>query len=133
MRVYISKVFSHFYIMNQHPVNLAIRFLLEMSMLIIFAYWAWHRYEGFSRFLFGLLFPLAGAILWTVFRVDGDPGKAIISVEGWVRLLLECSLFGIAFYMLLTLKMHKWAYIFLGISILHYMVSYDRIRWLLKL
>lgn len=28
--------------MNTNPINLAVRFLLEIVMLIIFGYWGWH-------------------------------------------------------------------------------------------
>jgi hypothetical protein len=56
--------------MSNHPVNLALRFFLEL------------------------------AAAWGTFRVPDDPGKPPVQVPGWVRLLLEVVFFGTAVMLL---------------------------------
>ncbi|HEV7332307.1 MAG TPA: YrdB family protein [Flavisolibacter sp.] len=118
--------------MNSHPINLALRFLLEVAILVVFAWWGWNKFSGLARYSIAIGLPLLAAAVWGIFRVDGDPGKAIVAISGWLRLLYELLLFASASYMLITFKMEKWAYIFMAISVLHYLISYDRILWLLK-
>ena len=117
--------------MSNHPLNLAVRFALEIALLIIFTMWGWNKFSGIQKYVLAIGLPLLVATLWGVFRVDGDPGKAVVAVPGWVRLLFEVILFVCTSYMLLSLKMNKWANIFIIISVIHYLVSYDRIKWLL--
>jgi hypothetical protein len=118
--------------MKNHPLNMAVRFLLEMALVVIFAYWAWRQCEGICRIILSLLLPGAGIFLWAIFRVEGDPGKAVVAIPGWMRLAIEGTLFLLAFFMLLSLQFQKGAYIFIAVTVLHYMISFDRIRWLLK-
>jgi hypothetical protein len=118
--------------MNNHPLNLALRFVLEIILLIIFAYWGWSRFMGISQYVIGIGLPLVIAAIWGVCRVEGDPGKAMIAIPGWLRLLYEALLFISAAYLLFQLQMDTWAYLFIIVSILHYLISYDRISWLLK-
>lgn len=32
--------------MSQHPLNLALRFLLEIAASVAIGYWGWHQAEG---------------------------------------------------------------------------------------
>lgn len=117
--------------MANHPLNLGVRFLLELGILAGLALWGWQMGEGFRRIGPAVLLPLAAALLWGTFRVPGDPGDATVAVPGAFRLLLELSLFGVG----------TWAYyaagyprigLFFGVLVLlHYAISYDRILWLL--
>jgi hypothetical protein len=118
--------------MNNHPVNLSIRFLLEVSLLIIFAVWGYNQFNGVARYVLAVGIPVITAGIWGICRTEGDPGKAIVPIPGWLRLLYEMLLFTLAAYFLLQLQLLKWAYIFVTISALHYLVSYDRIVWLIK-
>lgn len=122
----------HWSIMHNHPLNLLLRFGLELVLVGIYAYWSWHSFDGFQKYLFSLLIPLAGMLLWGIFKVPGDPGKAIVAIPGWVRLLLEILLFVLGFWMLRSLQLFKAANLFATISILHYLISWERIRWLLE-
>lgn len=118
--------------MAQHPVNLAIRFLLEIVALIALALWGWRTHDGAIRVLWALGPPLAAALIWGVFRVPNDPGAAPVAVPGWLRLLLELLFFASA---VLALRAAGWplpAVILAGIVIVHYLLSYDRILWLLR-
>ena len=56
----------------------------------------------------------------------------MVQTLGILRLLLELGLFGAAAWMLLDLGYSTLAIIF-GVTVLvHYILSYDRIAWLLK-
>ncbi len=55
------------------------------------------------------------------------------SVSGAItRLLIELGLFGAAAWMLLDLGYLQWAIIFGVAVVAHYILSFDRITWLLK-
>lgn len=117
--------------MSKNPVNLAVRFLLEIAALIALGYWGWTTQEGILRPALTVGLPLAAAFLWGTFRVPGDPGQARVAVPGIVRLLLEAALF-ISAAALLAAANQPAAAVVLGlIAAAHYVVSYDRVLWLL--
>jgi len=121
--------------MSQNPLNLAVRFVLEISALVAMGYWGWVWGDGALRYLLGIGLPLLAAVLWGVFAVPGDrsrSGDAPIAVPGWVRLLLELALFGFAVWGLWDAGVTTVAWILGAVVLLHYGVSYDRILWLLK-
>ncbi len=118
--------------MNKHPINLLLRFLLELAALIGMGVWGWTTQEGLWRPLLGLGIPLLAAALWGVFRVPGDPREAPVAVRGWVRLLLEGLYFAAGVGLLAAAGQQTAAGILGALVILHYLVSYDRIRWLLE-
>jgi hypothetical protein len=118
--------------MNSHPVNLAVRFLLELTALGIFAAWGWQQGQGWQRWALAIGLPLAAAAIWGIFRVPNDPGPATVAVHGLVRLSIEAVFFGMAVWALNDLKAEKWSWAMLVILLVHYTVSYDRIGWLLK-
>lgn len=112
--------------MNTNPINLAIRFLLEIAMLIALGYWGWHANTGWIRYAAVAGLPLIAATLWGVFRIPNDPKPAPIAVPGVVRLLIEWTLFGAAVLALFTMGFVTLS-IIMGITLkLHYIVSYDR-------
>lgn len=119
--------------MNNHPLNLSIRFLLEVALIIIYFYWGWIKYDGILQIIISCCLPIIGIAIWAIFKVNGDPGKAIVAVNGWVRLIIECSFFTLAFFMLRSLELNKVAAIFIAVTTIHYIASYDRIKWLLNL
>ena len=121
--------------MGFHPVNLAIRFLLEIFSLISLGMWGWNHGEGLVRYVLAIGIPAGVAVIWGVFAVPGDPsrsGSTPVVTPGWVRLLLELVVFTAA-----TLALYDIGYVtislILGITaFLHYVFSYDRIRWLIS-
>lgn len=117
--------------MNSHPLNLGVRFLLEIALIVIFAYWAWNNFDGIIKYVMTVVLPLSGILVWAIFKVDGDPGKAIVAINGWTRLILELVLFGSAFFMLRAIHLNRIALVLLLITFLHYLASYDRVKWLL--
>lgn len=112
--------------MNTNPINLAVRFLLEIVMLGIISYWGWYLSGTWLRYITAAGLPLAAAVLWGVFRIQNDPKPAPIEVPGIVRLLLELFLFGFAAWALYDLGYRNWALVMTIIIVLHYLVSYDR-------
>jgi hypothetical protein len=119
--------------MSQNPINLALRFFLELAALGTMGYWGWHvgRKSGL-QILFILLIPLAAAAIWGIFRVPGDPGNAPVAIPGPMRLVLEGVFFGFAVWALADAGRPVLSWV-LGITlVLHYLVSYDRIIWLIQ-
>ena len=117
---------------SNNPVNLALRFILELVAIASIGYWGWHAYDGTWQIVMGLGLPLLAAVIWGTFRVPNDPGHAPVQVPGFIRLVLE----------LLILYAGAWALHIVGHSTaglldftmisLHYVVSYDRVIWLLQ-
>lgn len=118
--------------MNSHPVNLAVRFLLELVALGIFATWGWQQGQGWQRWTLAVGLPLVAAAVWGIFRAPNDPGPATVAIPGLVRLLIEAVFFGLAVWALYDLKAEKWSWAMLAILLIHYAVSYDRVIWLVK-
>lgn len=118
--------------MSANPLNLAFRFLLELAALVAIGYWGWHASLGAMRWLFMFGAPLVAATLWGTFRVDNDPGRAPVRVPGWVRLALELAYFGFAVWGLCDAGAVTASWL-LGVAVaVHYLISYDRILWLLR-
>jgi len=120
----------------KNSLNLGLRFILEMTALFAVAFWGWKQYEGWLGVLLAILFPLFIAIIWGVFAVPNDPsrsGKTLVATPGWIRLILELSIFSFGVWAFYDLGYFAVAYIFLCLVIAHYLFSIDRIKWLLKI
>ncbi len=121
--------------MGSHPINLMIRFLLEIAAIVAVAIWGWKQGTDWSRFLWAFLLPILLMTIWGVFAVPKDPsrsGNAPIPVAGWLRLLIELGIFCCAAWALYNMGFLYSALVFSIICLLHYIVSYDRILWLMK-
>ncbi|OGO39628.1 MAG: hypothetical protein A2W35_09190 [Chloroflexi bacterium RBG_16_57_11] len=118
--------------MASNPINLAFRFILELAALVAMGYWGWNTGEGWTRWFLMLGVPLIAAALWGVFRVDNDPGRAPVRVPGILRLVLELAYFAFAVWALNDAGATTASWI-LGIAVLvHYLISYDRVLWLVR-
>ena len=121
--------------MGSHPINLAIRFVLELSALFSLGLWGWRTGSGWLRFALALLVPLIAAVLWGTLAVPGDPsrsGAAPIAVPGLVRLALELVFFALAAWALHDCGFTRASWTLGIIVALHYLASYDRILWLVR-
>ncbi|MEP7310287.1 MAG: YrdB family protein [Acidobacteriota bacterium] len=121
--------------MGTHPVNLAFRFLLELSALAFMGLWGWRQRDDGVRIVIALAIPSLAASLWGVFAVPSDPtrsGSAPVPVPGTIRLALECGFFAYATWALADLGFTRLAAIFGTCAVLHYLLSYDRIAWLVR-
>ncbi|MCH7902036.1 MAG: YrdB family protein [Acidobacteria bacterium] len=116
-----------------HPANLAFRFVLEIVALIAIGVGAYSLVSGILAWILAIGLPLVAAVSWGTFNVPGDrsrSGKAPIEVPGVVRLTLELVVFLAA--VVLFWSVSPIAATVLGIGVLiHYLLSTDRIRWLL--
>ena len=122
--------------MGSHPINLAIRFMLELAALIAIGVWGWKQQDdGWLRFILLFGIPLVLALIWGTFAVPDDPsrsGEAPVVTPGIVRLIIELAFFGFASWALYNIGFTKISMAMGIIVILHYIVSYDRIIWLLS-
>jgi len=118
--------------MGKHPINLALRFVLELIVLFASASWAW---KLANSILLTVIAPVSIAVIWGVFNVKGDPsrsGKAVVEVPGIIRLIIEFLIFGAGTWFLYQSNYKIQAWLFLVVVILHYILSLDRIKWLIK-
>lgn len=112
--------------MNTNPINLAVRFLLEIAMLLVLGYWGWQSTGTWLRYIAGSGLPLVAAAFWGIFRIPDDPKPAPIAIPGIARLLLEAGLFGSAVWALYDLGHPTLSIIMAVMVVIHYLVSYDR-------
>lgn len=109
--------------------------MLELIALAAMGLWAWKQSDNWMRFVLVLGVPIIAAAIWGTFAVPDDPsrsGAAPIVVSGIVRLAIEFAFFGFAVWIFYDLGYLRFSWI-LGIVItLHYVISYDRILWLLR-
>ena len=121
--------------MGSHPVNLFVRFLLELAALLVTGIWGWKFGSEDFRIILALGLPMLIAAIWGVFAVPNDPsrsGKAPVPVIGSVRLLIELAIFVLTIWALNELEFVKVSWLFGSTVVLHYAISYDRILWLIK-
>jgi hypothetical protein len=121
--------------MAYHPLNLAVRFAMEIAALVALGYWGFAQHTGIWQFALALGLPLLAAITWGTLAVPGDPsrsGKAPVPVPGVVRLLLELAFFGLAAWALCDAGKPILALVLVGVTFAHYVLSYDRVAWLIQ-
>jgi hypothetical protein len=117
-----------------NPINLAVRFFLELAALFIMGWWSWRQRTDGWQVVFALTIPLVAATLWGVFAVPNDPsrsGSAPVPVPGILRLALELGFFASAAWALYDLGLSRLAAMFGTVVVLHYLVAFDRVRWLM--
>lgn len=121
--------------MGSHPINLAVRFILEITALIMIGVWGWNQSDDWLRFLLAFGSPIILAAIWGTFAVPNDPsrsGNAPVAVRGNLRLAIELAFFTIATYAIYELGYSTLAIVYGAIVVIHYLISYDRIKWLMK-
>lgn len=121
--------------MGSHPINLFLRFLLEIMALISLGVWGWKQTENSFRLLLAIGIPVLLAIIWGTFAVPNDPsrsGSAPVVTPGLIRLIIELGIFGFAIWSQYDMGWYRMSMIFGLVVLAHYIVSYDRILWLLS-
>lgn len=111
--------------------NLMLRFILELWALAALAMWGWLTYGMIAA----IIAPVAAAALWGVFAVPDYPsrsGGSVVPVPGWLRLLLEIAILCGASWALYSIGHVTLAITLAAIITFHYLVSVDRLAWLLK-
>ena len=117
-------------------LNLALRFLLELAALLALGLWGW-QYGNNSWLSYALAagIPAFAAAIWGVFNVPNDPsrsGNAPVKVPGIIRLIIELAFFALATWALHDLGYAVFSWLLGGLTLLHYIISYDRVLWLVK-
>jgi hypothetical protein len=121
--------------MATHPLNLAVRFVLELAALYALGLWGWRHGDGVWRFVIAAAIPLIAAALWGTFAVPGDPsrsGSAPVPVAGVLRLALELGFFAAATLAFYDLEYTVVTTVFGAAVVTHYALSSDRIAWLIS-
>jgi hypothetical protein len=121
--------------MGSNPINLTVRFFLELTALIAMGFWGWKQGEGMLRFVLAFGILIMAAIIWGVFAVPDDPsrsGSAPVPVPGVLRLALELIFFSFAAWTLYSTGATKASWIFVIVTLVHYILSYDRLYWLIR-
>ena len=97
--------------------------------------WAWKQGDGNLRYLFAVGLPVLLAAVWGIFNVSDDPsrsGAAPVVTPGSIRLFIELAFFAFAVWVQYDMGNKKVSFTMMILVILHYMVSYDRIKWLME-
>jgi hypothetical protein len=121
--------------MSSHPINLFVRFLLEMTAIVVIGIWGWKFGTEVFRIVLAVGLPTLTAAIWGIFAVPNDPsrsGKAPVPVNGSIRLLIELAIFVLTIWALYELDFVMLSWLFGSVVILHYAVSFNRILWLMK-
>ena len=124
--------------MGSHPLNLIIRFLLELAALVALGAWGWQQGSDANTWLgyvLALGLPIISATVWGVFNVPNDPsrsGNAPVVIPGLIRLALELAFFALATWALYDLDYTRLTWLLGVVVTFHYLISYDRICWLIK-
>jgi hypothetical protein len=121
--------------MGSHPINLMVRFLLEITGLVALGLFGWQFGNGVYRYLLSMGLPLTAAIIWGTFSVPDDPsrsGNAVVQIPGIVRLSLELAFFISAIGALIAIDSTNLAWVYAGVALIHHFVSGDRLLWLIR-
>ncbi len=89
---------------------------------------------GPLRWLAAIGVPLAAAAIWGIFNVPGDrsrSGKAPVPVAGRTRLAIEVAYFAGAVAVLRP-EYPTASAVLAVITLIHYALSVDRLRWLMS-
>ncbi len=119
----------------QNTANLAVRFILELVALISVGVWGWRFSEECFHYVVAFGPTIMLAIVWGTFNVPDDPsrsGRVPVVVSGVVRLMIELGIFSIAAWALYDIGHTKLSLILALAVVIHYIVSYERIMWLLS-
>jgi hypothetical protein len=120
---------------SMNTLNLALRFFLELAALAGFALLAWQSASGWWRFVIAVLVVIIAMALWGIFAVPNDPsrsGNAPVPVPGIVRLVLEFALLLGGAYAWYLGGFALIATVFTALVVFHYLLSIERIMWLLQ-
>ena len=121
--------------MGRNRWNLALRFLLEVAVLVAVGVVAWTRLDGAARWVGVVGGPVALMAVWGTFNVPGDPtrgGGAPVGVSGRTRLVVEIAYFSIGAVAIAVSAGSLWAAVAFAVMVVfHYVLSLDRVGWLL--
>ncbi|QLE76449.1 DUF2568 domain-containing protein [Streptomyces rectiverticillatus] len=100
-----------------------------------FGLWAWVTAPAPLQYVFVVAVPLVAAVLWGVFATPGDAsrsGGTVIATPGLLRLLLELAVFFGSAAALYATDFRTPAVMLAGVLVMHHLLSWDRVLWLLR-
>ena len=100
--------------------NLALRFLIEVAALAIFAYWGWKAGNGAVRWAIAVGAVAAAVVVWALF-VSEDP---TISIPRSLQFVIELGVWAAAGAALYAAGHARLAMAFLGIAIASGVLNY---------
>jgi len=120
--------------MSQHPINLGVRFLLELAALAAYGMLGWHLGSSLLlKMALALVFVVLAALLWGLPAVAGDRGrsdKGPLMVPGWVRLIVETGVWAGAVWSFYAVGAGTVGFWFGVVAVVQCLTAYDRILWL---
>lgn len=120
---------------GHNPWNLVLRFILEVFVLVMVGLACWSNLEDSWRWVGVVAGPLLLILVWGLFNVPGDPsrgGGAPIPVSGRVRLAVEFGYFAVGVLATAVVTGLIWPPVVFALTVvLHYLLSLDRVGWLL--
>ena len=120
----------------QPLVMLAVRFLLELIALGALGWAGWNLGNGgVLGWVLAAVFVIIAGAAWGAFTVPDDPARnptPVIVLPGWVRLLIELTVFGLAAWALWAFVSRAASETYLTAIGVISLVGWDRIWWLLK-
>jgi hypothetical protein len=120
-------------LLSQHPANLILRFVLEITALVSVGQWGWSAGRaGAARIALAFGLPLMMAAAWAVFRPLRDssvPGgkKPIVAIPGRARLALELVFWAAAVAAMFAAGSAALAFAMILALLLHHLWSADRL------
>jgi hypothetical protein len=119
----------------EHPLNLAIRFLLEVAAVVGIFRLGLHWADGVVAGLLAVSMVAVAVTAWGTCNVPGDgsrSGSAPVPVPGAVRLGIEVAVFatGAAGWFIAGPRWFAWTY--LVVTLAHHLASVDRLMWLTR-
>jgi len=115
--------------------NAIFRFVLELGALGAMGWWGYDQIDGIGRYALMVGVPLVAAAAWGTFTVPSDPSRGQngpVPVSGIIRLLVEGTFFGFASWALHDLDKDIYVVGFGSAVILHYALSLERSKWLIR-
>jgi hypothetical protein len=101
-------------------INLALRFILELSALAALGYWGYETGSGVMRWVLTIAAPLVAALVWALFVSP----KATIELARPARLVLELGVFGAAAAALAVAGHGSLAVLFAAVALVSGTLSY---------
>lgn len=119
----------------EHPVNLAVRFMLEVAAAVGIFRLGLQIADGTVAGLLAVSMVAVGVTAWGTCNVPGDTsrsGSAPVPVPGPVRLGIEVAVFatgGVGWF----IAGPRWfAWTYLVVTLVHHLASVDRLTWLMR-
>jgi hypothetical protein len=120
---------------SQNPINLIVRFLIEIAALVGLFRLGLDLGSGALGFAIAAGLVLAGAVAWGTFTVPGDrsrSGEAPVPVNGRIRLFVEAVVLGGAAIAWFVTGPQSIAVVYSSVALAHYLLSWDRLVWLIR-